>query len=171
MNGNFAPSLARVLQHEGGYVDDPQDPGGATNHGVTQAAYDAWRQSHGLARSPVRGISAAEVAAIYRQNYWNAIWGDELPAGVDYAVFDFAVNSGVKRASRYLQRIVGVPDDGQVGPVTIAAVNAKPACATIAALSAARLDFLGQLPTFPRFGKGWTTRVADVGLTAAEMAA
>jgi lysozyme family protein len=168
---NFAPSLARVLQSEGGKVDDPQDPGGRTAFGITQRVYDDWRGQQGLPKHDVWTIRQSEIEAIYRMNYWNTVRADELPAGVDYAVFDFAVNSGVNRAARYLQRAVGVADDGKIGPMTLAAVKAKPACETIAAISAARLNFLGQLPTFARFGRGWTARVADVGLHAAEMAA
>lgn len=171
MKANFASALAAVLVHEGGYVNDPQDPGGATNKGVTQRVYDDWRRSQGLSPRSVRSLEQAEVEAIYRKLYWNRCRCDDLPSGVDYCVFDFAVNSGTVRASRYLQRAVGVADDGQIGPVTLAAVKAKPACEIIAAISAARLDFLGQLPTFARFGRGWTTRVGDVGVKAAEMAA
>lgn len=168
---NFPLALSRVLQHEGGKVDDRQDPGGRTAFGVTQRVYDDWRRDQGLPRRDVWFIVEAEIEAIYRMLYWNAVRADDLPSGVDYAVFDFAVNSGPNRAIRYLQRAVGVADDGRIGPMTLAAVNAKPACETIAAVSAARLDFLGQLPTFARFGRGWTARVADVCLKAAEMAA
>jgi lysozyme family protein len=171
VKANFASSLAAVLVHEGGYVNDPQDPGGATNKGVTQHVYDDWRRSRGLEPRSVRSLEQSEVEAIYRKLYWNAVRGDDLPAGVDYCIFDFAVNSGAIRAARYLQRAVGVADDGVIGPMTLAAVNAKPPCETIAAVSAARLAFLGQLPTFQRFGKGWTVRVGEVGLKAAEMAA
>lgn len=171
MRDNFASSLAAVLQHEGGRVDDPRDPGGRTNKGITQRVYDDWRGEQGLPRRDVWTIVQPEVEAIYRMLYWNAIRGDELPSGVDYATFDFAVNSGVNRAIRTLQRAVGVQDDGKLGPITLEAVDNKPACETIAALCAARLSFLGDLPTFPRFGKGWSARVGEVGLTATEMAA
>jgi lysozyme family protein len=171
MRANFASSLAAVLQHEGGFVQDRFDPGGATNRGITQHVYDDWRRSQGLSPRGVRSLEQAEIEAIYRKLYWNACRCDDLPSGVDYCVFDFAVNSGPVRACRYLQRAVGVTDDGQIGPVTLAAVRAKPACETIAAISAARLDFLGQLPTFSRFGKGWSARVGEVGLKAAEMSA
>lgn len=168
---NFSSCLAAVLVHEGGYVNDSRDPGGATNQGVTQAVYDSWRHSQALPLQSVRFIQTRETAAIYRLLYWARCRCDDLPAGVDYATFDFSVNSGVNRAARYLQRAVGVPEDGQIGPATIAAANAKPACATIGAINSARLAFLGQLPTFPRFGAGWTTRVGEVGQQATEMAA
>jgi lysozyme family protein len=168
---NFRPSLAAVLIHEGGYVNDPQDPGGATNRGITQHVYDDWRRSQGLDPRSVRSLEQSEIEAIYRKLYWNACRCDDLPSGVDYCVFDFAVNSGASRAARYLQRAVEVAEDGQIGPMTIAAANKEPVCETIAAINSARLFFLSQLPTFARFGKGWTTRVGEVGVKAAEMAA
>jgi lysozyme family protein len=171
MRENFASSLTAVLVHEGGWVNDPLDRGGETNKGVTQRVYDDWRRSKGLAPRSVKLLEQSETEAIYRRLYWNACRCDDLPAGVDYAVFDFAVNSGPARAVRYLQRAVGVADDGQIGPVTLAAVKAKPACETVAAIVAARLAYLQQLPTFVRFGRGWTVRVGEVGLKASEMAA
>lgn len=171
MKSNFTTSLAAVLVHEGGYVNDPRDPGGATNKGVTQHVYDDWRRSRGIDPRSVRSLEQSEVEAIYRKLYWDAVRGDDLPSGVDYCVFDFAVNSGPVRAARYLQRAVGVADDGKIGPMTLAAVKAKPACEVISAITAARLAFLGQLPSFDRFGRGWTTRCGDVGAKAAEMVA
>jgi len=171
MKDNFGPSLAAVLIHEGGYVNDPQDPGGATNKGVTQAVYDDWRTSHGLVHQSVRLIDPPELEAIYRKRYWDFIRGDQLPAGVDYCVFDFAVNSGVNRASRYLQRAAGVAEDGQIGPMTIAAVGAKPASGLIGMVCDLRLAFLRQLPTFGHFGTGWTRRVEEVRARAKGMVA
>jgi lysozyme family protein len=171
MKFNFVPSLAAVLIHEGGYVNDPQDPGGATNKGVTQPVYDDWRIGEKLSKRSVQLINAFEVGEIYRRRYWNATRGDDLPSGVDYCVFDFAVNSGVNRATRYLQRAAGVNDDGQIGSMTLAAVKAKPSVALIEQICAARLNFLRQLPTFARFGKGWTARVEDVAKRAKDMLA
>ena len=107
MKANFDKSLALVLVHEGGYVNHPKDPGGATNRGVTQAVYDAYRKTRGKAGQSVKFITDEEVNAIYKFQYWDRVQGDLLPAGLDYAVFDFAVNSGVGRASKYLQ---AVPD-------------------------------------------------------------
>lgn len=164
---NYSGSLAAVLVHEGGYVNDPQDPGGATNKGVTQAVYDAFRGRAKQPRLSVKSISTAELEAIYRNEYWNRIKGDDLPAGVDYAVFDFAVNSGVNRASRYLQAVVGVEPDGAIGPRTVAAITDPKR--TIDALSDKRLTFLRQLPTFGRFGNGWSARVGDVRIKAKGM--
>jgi lysozyme family protein len=167
---NFAQSLAYVLQSEGGYVDDPQDPGGATNFGITQQVYDDWRKSHGLNQQSVRDIDPNERDAIYNANYWKPISGDDLPSGVDYATFDFAVNSGVNRAARFLQKAVGVAEDGDIGPVTLNAVADVPPLILIRSLCNTRLQFLQTLPNFARFGNGWTARINDVRAQAGAMA-
>lgn len=170
MRDNYAASLAAVLVHEGGYVNHPRDPGGATNKGVTQRVYDDFRQRKGLPPRSVRSLEQSEVEAIYRKQYWDTVKGDELPKGVDYCVFDFAVNSGTHRASRYLQRAVGAAEDGQIGPVTLKAVNAmEPGC-LIDGICNARMTFLKGLSTFDVFGKGWTRRVEDVRKHAKAMA-
>jgi lysozyme family protein len=171
MTPNFAPSLALVLRHEGGYVNHPRDPGGATNKGVTQAVYDDWRVGEGLERRSVKLINDYEVGKIYRRLYWDAVKGDQLPTGVDYCCFDFAVNSGVNRASRYLQRAVGAVEDGMIGPATLAAVKAIPPAKIIDAVCDARITFLKCLSNFDVFGRGWAVRVADVREKAKEMAA
>ena len=160
MKANYAKSLAQVLKEEGGYINDPQDPGGATNFGVTHTVYDDYRVNHGLPTQSVRAISQAEVSDIYKSQYWNRIDGDSLPAGVDYATFDFAVNSGVSRASRFLQAAVGSAPDGVIGPVTVGKVGDPKLC--IDNLCDKRQAFLQSLPTFNHFGKGWTARVSDV---------
>lgn len=158
MKENFPTCLKTVLRYEGGKVDDPRDPGGRTAYGITQNTYNAWRYQQGLDRKDVWTITQDEVAAIYKKNYWDAVKGDDLPDGVDMAVFDFAVNSGVSRAAKYLQSIVGVTQDGQIGPKTILA------CKTYVAnqLTDKRLGFLKGLPTWPTFGRGWANRVNDV---------
>lgn len=158
----FKEALTLVLAHEGGYVNHPRDPGGATNKGVTQRVYDAYRKVNGLAAQSVKGISNGEAAAIYKQQYWNAVVGDKLPAGVDYAVFDFAVNSGVARANRYLQLAIGFKGgdvDGHLGNKTMAALMDADAAAVVIKLCADRMAFLKSLGTFETFGKGWTRRV------------
>lgn len=167
----FAVCLPLVLKHEGGFVDHPRDPGGATNKGITQKTYDSWRDRKGQFRRSVRQIDSDEVAAIYRRDYWDAIKGDDLPAGIDYCVFDFAVNSGIDRASRYLQATVGVTQDGKIGPATITAANARNAKVAIEAICDSRMAFLRGLNHWPTFGKGWTARVNDVRDRALEMAA
>ena len=158
MKENYAQALKQVLKYEGGKVDDPRDPGGRTAYGITQDTYDAWRKKQNLPTVDVFTISQADVAAIYRQEYWDCIRGDDLPAGVDFAVFDFAVNSGVSRAAKTLQAVVGVTQDGVIGPATIQATK------TYVAMSVTnkRLAFMQSLSIWSTFGKGWSARIADV---------
>lgn len=166
----FARALPLILVHEGGYVNHPKDPGGATNKGVTQATYDGWRARKGLPSQSVRSITDDEIAAIYRRDYWDKVKGDDLPAGVAYAVFDFAVNSGVDRASRYLQKVIGAAQDGEIGPATVAAAKARSQATIIDMLCDERMAYLRSLKTFSTFGKGWTRRVAEVREKAKELA-
>ena len=158
MKENYAKCLAQVLKYEGGYVDHPKDPGGPTNKGVTQAVYDNWRKSQNLSIQSVRAIADSEVAAIYKNLYWDRVSGDLLPSGVDFAVFDFAVNSGVSRAAKMLQSVVGVTQDGQIGPATILATKTYVAMS----ITNRRLAFMQSLSIWSTFGKGWSARIADV---------
>jgi lysozyme family protein len=162
MRGNFERALAAVLVHEGGYVNHPKDPGGATNKGVTQRVYDDYRLRRGMTPRSVRHIQPTEIEDIYRRQYWDAVRCDDLPAGVDYCVFDLAVNSGTNRAARFLQRAVGAVEDGKIGPMTIAAVKNIPPALLVDSICDERICFLKSLGTFSTFGKGWTRRVADV---------
>ena len=116
----YNEALKRVLVHEGGYVNDPRDPGGATMKGVTQRTYDGYRKRLGLPSRPVSQITSAEVGEIYRRQYWAAVRGDELPAGIDYVLFDGAVNSGPVQSIKWLQRALGVSVDGVLGEATVA---------------------------------------------------
>jgi lysozyme family protein len=165
MDRNFARALPLVLRHEGGYVDHPKDPGGATNRGVTIATFRAYVKPGGT-KDDLKRITDEQVATVYYRHYWAAVMAHELPSGVDYAVFDFAVNSGPARAARYLQKIVGVAQDGKVGPKTIAAAKAMNASTIVNRLCDDRMAFLKALKTWPTFGRGWTRRVADVRATA-----
>lgn len=168
MNRNFDRSLSLVLKHEGGYVDHPRDPGGATNKGITIATFRRYVNSKGTT-DDLKRLTTAQAGIVYRKQYWNAIKGDDLPDGVDYAVFDFAVNSGPSRAAKYLQAVLGVAQDGRIGPATIASAKAKSAAAIINALCDARMAFLNRLPTWGTFGKGWTRRVKGVRAEALAM--
>lgn len=170
MKGNFLTSLNMVLQSEGGFVNNPHDPGGATNKGITQAVYDDWRKSQELPAQSVKNASPLETSLIYGKLYWLPIRGDDLPSGVDYATFDMAVNSGVNRASRFLQRAVGVTEDGVIGPQTIAACKAVPPKNIINSLCAERVAFLKTCLGFPEFGRGWIARVTSVQTQAERMA-
>lgn len=161
MDSNFRRALSRVLQHEGGYVDHPKDPGGATNRGVTLATFRRYVKPKGT-KADLRAITAEQVATVYYKHYWAAVHGNELPAGVDYAAFDLAVNSGPSRAARFLQRVVGAAEDGRIGPATLAAVRKADPTDVVARLCDARLAWLKTLKTWPTFGKGWEQRVTDV---------
>jgi len=158
MKENYPQALKQVLKYEGGKVDDPRDPGGRTAYGITQDTYNAWREKQGLGVQDVFTISQADVAAIYRKEYWDRVRGDDLPDGVDFAVFDFAVNSGVTRAARTLQGVVGVTQDGLIGPATIQASRAYVALT----VTNKRLAFMQSLSIWSTFGKGWSARIADV---------
>lgn len=164
---SFDQALARVLKHEGGFVNHPADPGGATMKGVTQAVYDGYRERANLRLQSVAKISDAELKAIYKRQYWDAIRGDELPAGLDYVMFDGAVHSGPSQAAKWLQRSLRVVAvDGDIGEATLGAVKAKAdkgeTSVLVSAVSARRLNFLMALKTWKTFGKGWTARVRDV---------
>jgi len=168
---NFDGALARVLAHEGGYADHPADPGGATNRGVTQRVYDGWRRGRGLAPRAVKRIAAGEVEAIYRTQYWAAVRADELPPGLDYCLFDAAVNSGPAQAAKWLQRALGVAADGQVGALTLAALEGRDVAGLIDEVCDRRLAMLRTLRTFRSFGAGWTRRVGEVRRAALALAA
>lgn len=168
MNRNFERSLALVLIHEGGYVDHPKDPGGATNKGITIATYRRYVNKSGT-KDDLKRISDAEVARIYKKHYWDKVCGDDLPDGLDYAVFDFAVNSGTGRAPKYLQRVLGVPQDGVIGPATLKAARSANIEFAIDRLCDDRMAFLRGLGTWGTFGRGWTRRVDGVRLEAHKM--
>jgi lysozyme family protein len=164
-SSRFKVCLAETLGHEGGYVDHPDDPGGATNLGITHETLAAWRGKP-VTKMDVRDITLAEAAAIYHARYWLPIRGDALPQGVDLAVFDFSVNSGPGRAVKCLQSVLGITQDGAVGPMTLAAIGRASPAALVMDLCDARMRFLRGLKTWPTFGKGWTKRVAAVEAAA-----
>lgn len=172
---NFQQALKNVLVHEGGYVNHPKDPGGATNQGITQAVYDSYRKGLGKSTQSVKNINPAERDAIYRQRYWNVIKGDDLPDGVDYCVFDGAVNSGNSQSGKWLQRALGDSYkgtiDGLIGAETLRAVKEHPNHDRLVAnICDQRMKFLRALKTFPTFGKGWTSRVSGVKKVAQDWA-
>lgn len=169
MRDNFARCLSEILRHEGGYVDHPSDPGGATNRGVTIGTYAGWK-GRKVTKDELRNISDAEVAALYRRKYWDVVRGDDLPAGLDLVAFDAAVNSGPARGARWLQQALGVTADGKIGPATLARAHASYSPAVIERAIGFRLAFLRGLKTWPTFGKGWSRRVEDVRVTALAMA-
>jgi lysozyme family protein len=169
MRENFAEALQKVLHHEGGFVNHPSDPGGMTNLGCTKAVWEE-HCGHPVDEKAMRALTPADVAPLYRRKYWDKIKGDELPAGVDYVVFDCAINSGPGRAAKFLQMCAGVEPDGGIGPKTLAAVSAIVPKDLVQDYSKRRLSFLMDLPTWGTFGKGWSRRVNEVEQVALKMA-
>jgi lysozyme family protein len=167
---NFETCLALMLAHEGGYVHHEKDPGGRTNHGVTQRVWEEW-VGHEVDEKQMRALTHEMVAPLYKRKYWDAVRADDLVDGVDYCVFDVAVNSGPGRAIKFLQSCVGVTADGGFGPATLAAVKKaeEDPARLIELYCAKRLEFLQSLKTFETFGKGWSRRVQEVKDKALKM--
>ena len=167
--GNFDKCLKFVLQFEGKFVNNPKDPGGPTNLGVTQATLSNFlgRQA---SIAEVKALTPAKVAPIYRLKFWDHVNGDDLPEGIDLAVFDFGVHSGPRRGVMGLQRALNLADDGKLGPVTIAAAKKADPKTTINAICDERMAFLRKLKVFKSFGKGLTNRVAKCRKAALSMA-
>ena len=170
MKENFQKALDAVLHHEGGFVNHPKDPGGMTNLGCTKRVWEEW-VGHPVDEKAMRALTPEDVAPLYKKKYWDAVRGDDLPDGVDYIVFDTAINSGPGRAIKFLQGCVGVDMDGALGPKTMAAVRAADPKQLVDDYAKRRLSFLQDLPTWGTFGKGWSRRVAEVENTASTMTA
>ena len=152
---DFDQAFDQLLEHEGGYSDHAADPGGKTRYGITESV----AREHGY-RGDMRKLPLEAARLIYRAAYWDAVRADELPPAVRYAVFDGAVNSGVRQSVRWLQRAVDATDDGVLGPQTLRAVQRQEPEALLRKLLAQRLNFMAALPTWPSFGRGWARRVA-----------
>lgn len=165
----FPKALALVLKSEGGNDDDPADHGGRTSRGVTQATYDAWRELQGRPKGDVWKATDQEVATIYHDHYWLP-WCDAMPTGVDYLFFDLAVNGGPHRAAVMLQRALGVPDDGAIGPQTQLALKKANPEALIRAFTTAKRAWYVSLHQ-PRFVDGWLNRCNSVEKDALRMLA
>jgi lysozyme family protein len=154
--------LRRLLAHEGGYTNHPSDPGGPTNYGITIHDYRKYVKRTATA-ADVRAMKLDEAKAIYRAKYWNALRCDELPAGVDYSVFDYGVNSGVGRSGKVLRRVVGLRDTTHaVTDEVLRAIAKRDPKALVIAINDERRRFLKSLKTWPVFGAGWGRRVAEV---------
>jgi lysozyme family protein len=171
MQENFAKALARILVYEGGKVNDPHDPGGKTNQGITARTYNAWLRSQGKTPMDVYNIPDASRDAIYKSEYWDRISGDELPTGLDLVVFDAAVNSGPAQATKWLQAcLYGIQVDGVLGAKTLDAIAGCKGDGAIddliASVCSHRLATLQRLSTWPRYGVGWHARIANVQKTA-----
>ena len=168
MTGNFETCLKLMLAHEGGFSNHSQDPGGMTNLGVTKRVWEEWT-GHEVDEKQMRALTPETVAPLYKRKYWDACRADELLDGVDYAVFDVAVNSGVGRAVKLLQSCVGATPDGGFGSITMALTKKQDPARLIELYCAKRLEFLQSLKTFETFGKGWSRRVAEVKEKALKM--
>jgi lysozyme family protein len=167
---SYDAALTRLLAHEGGYTNHPADPGGPTNFGITISDYRKYVKPDATA-ADVKAMTVEEAKAIYRRRYWDALRCDDLPAGVDYAVFDYGVNSGVGRAGRVLRRCLNLPDDtSRISNEVIAAAGKAETARLIAAICDERIVFLQSLKTWDVFGKGWSRRVAEVRAAALTMA-
>jgi lysozyme family protein len=164
----YDEALRRLLGHEGGYTNHPSDPGGPTNFGITIADYRRYVKPKAAA-ADVRAMRLDQAKAIYRTKYWAAMRCDQLPAGLDYAVFDYGVNSGVGRVRKVLQRLLGFRDDGRIGEALLAAIRKRDVRDLIARLCDERLAFLKRLKTWPVFGSGWGRRVGEVRAAALVM--
>jgi lysozyme family protein len=169
MKSNFIDCLARVLASEGGFSNHKSDPGGMTNLGCTKATWEEY-VGHPVSEADMRALKPDDVAPLYKRKYWDRASCDLLPSGLDYAVFDAAINSGPGRAVKWLQEVAGTPVDGSIGPKTLSAVNAFSPLEIIAQYNDRRLQFLESLPTWPTFGKGWGNRVSHVQSVASLLA-
>lgn len=147
----FDQLIGLVLSHEGGYVNDPRDPGGETKFGITRRSYPD---------VDIKNLTREQAVEIYRRDFWARVQGDQLPPAVAFQVLDAAVNHGTGNAVRWLQRAAGVADDGVIGPQTVAAVKRADPADLVSAFNAERLEFYAKLTTFDAFGRGWVRRVA-----------
>lgn len=170
MNVNFEHCLKKLLEHEGNFVNHPQDPGGMTNLGVTARVWEEW-VGHPVNEKQMRALTPEDVAPLYKRKYWDACRADELISGLDYCVFDVAVNSGPGRAIKFLQSAVGATPDGGFGSITLALVRKAEAdpVKLIESYSNSRIQFLKSLKTWPVFGKGWERRVNEVQAESLKM--
>jgi len=165
MKENFDKCLEMLLHHEGGYVWHEEDPGGETNLGVTKKVYQEWGGTKEMI-----DLTVEDVAPIYKKNYWDRCKCDELSSGLDWAVFDWAVNSGTRRVSKALQKACGAERDGVIGNKTLALANGQDVKYMIEEISVIRQSFYESLRTFKTFGRGWTRRNKETTEKALSMA-
>ena len=168
MKESFARSFGELMLIEGGFANHPSDPGGMTNLGVTKRVWENW-VGHPVDEAEMRGLTPEKVMPLYKDLYWNKVKADNLPAGIDYCVFDASINSGPAKAVKWLQKSVGTEPDGSIGPATLGAVAGKLPQEVIRNYSDQRLAFMQSLPTWETFGLGWGRRVGEVERTALSM--
>lgn len=170
MLSNWEVSFERVLKSEGGFVNHPKDPGGMTNLGVTKRIWEEWVQ-HSVDEAEMRALTPELVKPMYKARYWDAVKGDDLPRGLDYAMYDFAVNAGPWRAVKVLQCALGVTADGVIGRQTITAANKVDSTELLELFTLGKEAFYKSLDGFSTFGRGWLNRVAEVQKAAEGMIA
>ena len=170
MSNRFSEALEVILHHEGGYVNHPKDPGGETNLGVTKRVYEDFGGTKDM-----KELTKEDVEPIYKKNYWDRVKGDNLPEGLDLCIFDFAVNAGPGRAAKFLQKLIGVTQDGGIGPQTLGALQSAigedvriQTREMIEKYQSMRQEYYESLSTFETFGRGWTRRVDEVTEKAKE---
>ncbi len=168
MKNNFDKCLHMLLEHEGGYVNNKHDKGGMTNLGVTKRVYDKWigRES---TEQEMRDLTPDDVAPIYKKNYWDRVKGDSLPSGLDWACFDWAVNSGSGRPAKAVQRAVGATQDGAIGNQTLGLIAEKDPKFIIDYVYTVRQAFYESLDDYKHFGRGWSRRNTETLHQAMEM--
>jgi lysozyme family protein len=168
MNKNYDHCLEMLLEHEGGFVNHPEDPGGITNLGVTKKVYEEWVERE-VSEQEMRDLTKEDVALIYKRNYWDRCKCNSLDSGVDFSIFDWAVNSGTGRAAKALQKIVGATADGAIGPATLSLVSNHGPENLIEEIYHQRQMFYESLNTFDTFGRGWTRRNKETKEASLEM--
>lgn len=149
--GTFTKLIERILGHEGGYVNDPADPGGETNWGISKRSYPSLN---------IKSLTRNDAINIYHKDFWLPLQADRFHDGIAYQLLDSAVNSGIGQTIRFLQRAAGVADDGVAGPVTLAAVAKLSESDGIMLFIAERISFMTKLKNWPNHGKGWMVRMA-----------
>lgn len=152
---NFDEAFDILLGHEGAYSNHPSDPGGETMWGITVQVARA-----NFYTGEMRHLPRETAKAIYRKRYWDAVKADQLPLPVRYSVFDAAVNSGAVQAAKWLQRALGVRDDGVIGPITLKAAHKADGLKLAIAVNVERLEFMTGLATWGHFSRGWARRIA-----------
>lgn len=148
---NFDQAFERLIGHEGGYVNNPADPGGETKYGISRRAYPM---------EDIRNMTLERAKALYLRDYWGPVGCESAPDGIKFDLFDCAVNSGPTTAIRLLQGAAGVTQDGVVGPMTLKAINAMPAAQIVARFNGWRLAFMANTPQWETFSRGWARRIA-----------
>lgn len=160
----FETAFARLIHSEGGYTDDPKDPGNWT--GGRQGVGQLLGTKYGIAANTypdvdIKGLTLEKAKAIYHRDWWLRLRADDMDGAIAYQVWDFAVNAGMETAKRALQRAVGVADDGQIGNISVKAIQSMTVTDVIARFNAERLNHYTRLSTWLTFGKGWSNRVAE----------